>query len=286
MKPHYPHRADDAIPRSLTVVDKPSASTVDEIPNLGDLMGAVQEYLKEAQADTARSQVVLNAPGVIFVLCNGEGDAPFAGWERAEVLNGSLKHGELSRTHTQWLGDNAKKLKAERSPKLQTADPKFVYGRDGAIMGCAATPAMGGSTNGQWDNVSKRIMINAHVERGGMLVHEYLHTFDHWDPTDIGWGLDEGFVEFFARDLTARHGYLYRGNWAYQGGYLAVKSIVEKIGLDRAIRFWFLRPADLMGLVGLASKKIGATVVPNEPWKFTPQMIDEFCAAAQKWSGW
>jgi len=287
--PCYPHVADDTIPKTLTVVDHPTANTVSDIPPLGDLVGNVDALLKSANV-TASSAINLASPGVIMVICNCVFDVPKGGIERAEVLNGSLKHPELVRVHAQWVSSNEQWLKAQRNmtgpdKKMNEADPHFLYGTEGSVSGSALTPANGGSTNGQWDKVKKRIMINAHVEKGGMLVHEYLHTFDRWEPTDIGWGFDEGIVEFIARDLTARHGYKYVGNWAYQGGYLAAKGVVDRLGYDKVLKFWFERDSTLMGLVSAKAKAIGTHVVPGEKWDHTDAMIQEFCDAALTWPG-
>ena len=278
MKPKYPHIADDKIPKALTVVQNPDASMITEIPPLGTLMGAVADYLKEAGAESANSEIKLTDPGVVMVLKKGTTGKPFGDWEAAEVMNSTLHHAELSSKNGAWVEANKRWLGTQMSPKMKTADPNLVYGQNGALIGCSATPDNGGNTNGQWDKVMKRILINAHVEKGGMIVHEYLHTFDHWDPSDIGWGMDEGFVEFFARDLTARHDYLYVGNWSYQGGYLAVKDIIAKVGLAPIVKFWFLRDPAMMGKAAAKSKAIASHVIPNEKWDYTSKMIDEFCA--------
>jgi len=285
--PHDPHLVDNNIPKQLNMVADPQPGIIDEIPALGTLVANVKALLKRAGiVDKVAPAVDITKPGAIFVLKKGVANTPFAGWERADVMNGDLNHPELKANHAAWVKQNQTYLEAQTSPKLKTADPNYLYGRDGAIIGSSALPANGGSTNGQWNNETKRITMNAHVECGGMLVHEYLHTFDKWDPSDIGWGMDEGFVAFFARALTARHKYKYKGNWAYQGGYLAVKEVVDKIGLKKVCHFWFLRDAALLKLVGPKTKIIADKVLPNTDPSYTQKDIDVVCDAIESWKGW
>lgn len=283
----YPHPKPKT---TLTVVDKPNGATISGIPTLATLVGNVDNWMKENGA-TGNSWVNIVAPGAVLVVANAELDIPYEGMARAEVLNGSINNAELSRLNDQWLLANKSMLSTHRSPKMKKmsekdADAKFLYEKNEVLEENALPPSLGGKNNAFTDKIGKKIYINGHVDDGSILVHEYFHTFDPGDPGDVGWGFDEGCVDFFARDLSAKHGYAYLGNYGYEGGYQVVKAIIDEIGIEKICQFWFERTPGIFGPLSVISKKISEGVKPCEQANVPGDLIKSFCETAMKLQGW
>ncbi len=278
----YPH----PIPNNnLNVVQNPTGATINNLPNVNQLVGDVAQWMTDNLAE-GNSWINITEPGRVLVLANAQTDNPYPGFAHAEVLNGTMLNADILRLHTTWLRDNEAWLKSQRSPKLKAADPKFAYGPNELLEENALPPDLGGSNNAFTDKVGKRIIINGHVDDGGILVHEYFHTFDPGDPSDVGWGFDEGIVDFFARDVAARFGYGYKGNAGYEGGYQTVKAIVDRIGLDKVCQFWFEREPSLFNPLSIKSKAVAEHCKPCAPSTVTLTMIDDFCQLAESLTGW
>ena len=209
MKPKYPHIADDKIPKALTVVQNPDASMITEIPPLGTLMGAVADYLKEAGAESANSEIKLTDPGVVMVLKKGMMGKPFGelGGRRGHERRPSIMPNFPAKNDA-WVEANKRYGWEPRCPRKSRRRTR-ISSMDKTVRSLAAQPHLttAATPTDNGTKVMKRDSDQRPCRKRGMIVHEYLHTFDHWDPSDIGWGMDEGFVEFFARDLTARHDY-------------------------------------------------------------------------------
>lgn len=282
MAPAYPHPTPNM---NLNVIDHPTGASISGMPNLGALVGNVATWMQD-NGTTGNSWVPITQPGAVLVVANAVTDNPYGGMARAEVLNGSMQHTEVSRLHQQWEQSNAAALKVHRSPKMQGADPKYAYATNELLEQVALPPALGGSCNAYTDKIGKKIYINAHVDDGSIVIHEYFHTFDPGDPSDIGWGFDEGIVDFFARDVSAKFQYKYLGNGGYEGGYQTVKAIVDVIGLEKICQFWFERPAGIFGPLSEKSKAIAEFCKPGEAANVSADLIRDFCETAMSLRGW
>lgn len=281
----YPH----PVPKqNLVVIARPTGPQISQMPSLGGLVGSVAQWMTD-NLMTARSWVNITLPGAVMVLADGEEDTPYPGMGRATVLNATMHNADISSLHQTWLVEHALALSTHRSPKmkgLKGDDIKYFYAENAVITPNAQPPDLGGSNNAWTDKVSKRIFINGHVDDGSILVHEYFHTFDPGDPSEIGWGMDEGIVDFFSRDLAAKYGYGYTGNAGYEGGYQAAKAIVDRIGLEKICQFWSDRSGDIFATLSAKTKALAEHCKPCEPSTVTESMIEDFCNAAARLTGW
>jgi hypothetical protein len=130
----------------------------------------------------------------------------------------------------------------------------------------------GGTTSGYTDSEGKQIFINAHSDKGDMLVHEFFHTCDPGDPSQIGWGMDEGIVDFFSRDVAKRFGYPYLGNGGYEGGYQVIKRLVDKVGLKLIAKLWFQRSPAMLAAFQKITLAAAEYVKPGEEAQFTSRL--------------
>jgi hypothetical protein len=210
----------------------------------------------------------------------------------ADVLNGNVASPHLQSQFGSWKAANS--LTQKSLPQtIARNDERLIVDHSGLVDN-AQHPQHGGTASAQWDYVHKRIFINAHVEDGSMLVHEYFHTFDvdGRGAETFGWYMDEGFTDFFARDVAARYKYAYKGNWAYENGYRAVRVIVDELGLDRVCKLYMERTPALISLVAPASREIADIAFSVGAGGLDPasanvkKAIDAFLTAARSWSGW
>jgi len=279
----YPHPTPEM---NLTVVDSPTGASISEMPNLGALVGNVSTWMDDNGAK-GTSWVPISRPGAVMVVANAQMDTPYPGMAAAEVLNGTMQHhAEMKKLHGEWELANQSFLSNHRSPKMKEADPNFTYASNEVLQQTALPPALGGSVNAFTDKVGKKIYINGHVDNGSIVVHEYFHTFDTGDPSDIGWGFDEGCVDFFARDVSAKYNYAYLGNGGYEGGYQVVKVIVDAIGIEKVCQFWFERPEGIFGPLSTISREISEHIKPCEAANVPAEMIKRFCQTAESLTGW
>lgn len=280
--PSYPHPTPNM---SLNVVSSPSGANITNLPSPASLVGDVATWMQDNMA-TGSSWINITLDGAVLVVANSTMDVPYSGMAQAEVLNGAINDAEIKRLHKLWEESNKQFLAAQRSPKLKSADPNFIYAKNELLQMVGLPPALGGSVNAYTDKIGKKIYINGHVDDGSILVHEYIHTFDPGDPSDIGWGFDEGIVDFFARDISARFGYQYKGNGGYEGGYQTIKAIVDEIGIEKICQFWFERSPLIFGPLSEKSRRIAEHCKPGEAASVTPEMLSDFCQTANALTGW
>src|SRR5215207_298609 len=124
MPANYPHPVPN---NNLNVILSPKGSDIANLPAPSQLVGDVTQWMKDNLA-VGDSWINITEPGAVLVLANCELDVPYAGYARAEVLNGSMVNADINRLHNTWLLNNEAWLKNQRSPKMKTADPKFSYG--------------------------------------------------------------------------------------------------------------------------------------------------------------
>lgn len=325
MPPTYPHPVpDQTLPFQNPVA---RAADVQHLPDPMKLAARVEEWFKAvAPGVKATSLVDFARPDSVLVVGNADQvkepdvqEPDVVGKDRVnpftkEVIPGKVSpgrlikgkvhgasaqilNGEVPNPHIRGHFDALKQVNGAAQQGLAQAlgrDPARLISGDTGLMNYAQAPGAGGTACAQWLYDRKCICINAHVEDGKMLVHEYFHTFD----TDgkgaetFGWYMDEGFTDYFARDVSARYRYPYKGNWAYENGYRVVKTIVDRIGLDRVCKLYVERPVDLVQAVQPASQEIAALAKQKANGALNPAapdiapLIEKFIAAAQAWNGW
>lgn len=288
--PNYPHPTPDPNAAKYNVLT-PTGAEVNQLPDLGTLAANVQAWLKEVDpsAPAIKSWAKLEEPGCVLIVGNGERTKPFAGFDRAQVLNGKVTNASYHGIHGVWRANNEKWINARPKFKEAQASPDYLYvASDVDIVSYAQHRDHGGTTSGYTDSEGKRIFINAHSDKGDMLVHEYLHTCDPGDPSQLGWGVDEGMVDFFARDIAKKFDYAYRGNGAYEGGYQMIKRLVDKVGLRLIARLWFQRSAPLLKAFTPITLQAADLVKPGEEGKFNGNLgklnplLDQFVDTAKK----
>jgi len=315
MPPTYPHPVpSQTLPFIVTVADP---MKVDKIPNLATLVSNVRAWLdKNANGVQAHSLVDFSKPGSVLILGDGATvkDADVQEPDKiskisgkvqkgrlikgkeygaaADVLNGRVPNPGLNAFHTTWQAQN--EVSQQGLPKEMAKNKNKLITTDTGVIENSQAPTSGGKNSAMWDYTNKRIYINAHVEDGSMIVHEYFHTFDQsgQGPDTFGWNMDEGFTDFFARDVATVYKYPYKGNWAYENGYRAVKAIVDVLGLDRVCRIYFERPDTLITLVKGPSLEVTKVVQAADQGTFdvnaqgSKTVIDRFIQAARSWPSW
>lgn len=312
MPPTYPHPIPPRVlPFNVNIADP---KKIDKIPDLLKLVADVKDWLAAiAPGVTAQSMIDFTQPGSVLVLGNGEimkapdvitmpadphrkipaqvkkGEVYGA---RAEVLNEKIF--KLKWNFSAWKEINDRNQQNQKFNKIQK-DTGYLIATDDSLIADSQSPAGGGRHNARWDFKTKCMYINAHVEDGQIIVHEYFHTFDTKDngPEIFGFQMDEGFTDFFARDLVAsKNGYSYKGNWPYENGYQAVKAIVDAFSLERVCKIYFERPESLIALIKNASNAIAQQCSDAEEGQYNPAAapnkanIDEFIAKASQWPHW
>ena len=287
--PNYPHPTPDPNAAHYNVL-KPTGAEVNQLPDLGTLAANVQTWLNEVDPTIGaiKSWCDLTKPGVVLIVGNAEVGKPVPGQDRAEVLNGKVPNVSYHALHAVWRANNERILK----PKVKwleagaTADHLHLAS-DMNLVSYAQHRDHHGTTSGFTDTEGKRIFINAHSDKGDMLVHEYFHACDPGDPGQLGWGVDEGIVDFFARDVAKRFAYPYLGNGGYEGGYQMIKRLVDRVGLRIVAKLWFQRtPALLKAFAGITTSAADL-VKPGEEGKFAERLgklnplLDQFETAAR-----
>jgi hypothetical protein len=131
-------------------------------------------------------------------------------------------------------------------PETTVADDDQIYFAGHNMIETANVPSNGGGNNGFYDNKCGVIYVNAHVDDGSIVIHEYFHTYDGQGDPAFGWNVDEGLTDFFARDASKRFSLKYKGNAPYEDGYQAVKKLVDKIGIATVAKMKFERPIQWM----------------------------------------
>jgi hypothetical protein len=272
--PNYPHPAPDPNAANYNVL-KPTGAEVNQLPDLGTLAANVQTWLHEVDSSIGplKSWCDLTTPGALLIVGNGEAAPGLPGYDRIEVLNGKVPNASYHGTHHTWRANNQKWIDGRPKFKSSNASPDYLYlPSDMNAVSYAQHRDHGGTTSGYTDSEGKRVFINAHSDKGDMIVHEFIHTCDPGDPADIGWGMDEGMVDFFARDIAKRFGYPYLGNGAYEGGYQAVKRIVDRVGLKVVAKLWFQRSAPMLKTFQKITLAAAAFVKPSEEAEFNNRL--------------
>jgi len=215
----------------------------------------------------------------------------------AQVLNGDVLQASYHRPYQRWRNDNQRALAAnpDNLSAAQTARPADYANRvwqfhRGGLLDNSCPAGQGGSNNGWTDKDNRVIYINAHCDDGSVLVHEFFHALEGRDQKqeDFGNSFDEGIVDFFARDVSKAYNYAYKGNIAYNGGYLAAKDIVDRLGLPFLCRLWFVRPADWLhdlGPIAIQDISRQRPFIMNEEDARKPlrgaRDINQFCTLGQ-----
>ncbi|WP_165234457.1 hypothetical protein [Aquisphaera insulae] len=273
--PNYPHpEPNPELPFEVMEADP---DKVNEIPDLLVLEANVSTWLGEvAPGVRAQSRINFGDAHCVLVLGNGKLKSADNPREKATVFNGRIPHPPLNALY-----------RTRPFP-----DDEITCDNDYELVEVSQCLAGGGQASAKWMIEDRRIYVNAHVETGAMVVHEYFHTFDvdGNGPELFGWDMDEGFTDYFARDVAKRFDYPYKGNSPYNQGYSAVKTIVDAIGLDKVCKLYFERPDGLIGALGDASKRISNTIAnfrrDADIGARVARPIQTFLDAAQKQRNW
>ena len=266
--PNYPHPTPDPNAAQY-VVPHPTGAELTLLPDPGTLAANVQTWLNEVDpaAPPIKSWATLTKAGCVLIVGNAERNTPVPGYDRVEVLNGRVANVAYHAMHKEWRTANENWIKMR--PKFAASTPDHLHvPSDIDVTSYAQDRNHGGTTDCYTDAEGKRIFINAHANRGDMLVHEYLHTCDPGDPNQLGWGVDEGMVDFFSRDIAKRFGYPYRGNGAYEGGYQMAKRLVDRVGLRLITRLWFQRSDALLRTFSEITLQATSLVIPGKEKEF------------------
>jgi hypothetical protein len=272
--PNYPHPTPDPNAATYNVL-KPTGTEVNQLPDLGTLASNIQVWLNEIDPSLGaiKSWCDLTKPGTVLIVGNGEAAPGLPGYDRLEVLNGKVTNASYHGIHNTWKANNQKLIDARPKFKANNASADYLYlASDMNAVTYSQHRDHGGTTSGYTDSEGKRIFINAHSDKGDMLVHEYFHTCDPGDPSDIGWGMDEGMVDFFSRDVAKRFGYPYLGNGGYEGGYQVIKRLVDRVGLKLIVKLWFLRSELLVKTFQKITLAAAEFVKPGEEGQFNSRL--------------
>ena len=281
--PNYPHPTPDPNAANYNV-EKPKGPEVNQLPDLTSLAANVKVWLAEIDPSIAiKTWCDLTKPGAVLIVGNGEKAPGLPGFDRLQVLNGDVPNATYHAIHDTWKSNNEKDI--AKKPKFVQAGAKADYlylpsANDG--IGYSQHRNHGGTMSGFTDSEGKRMFINAHSDKGDMIVHEYLHTCDPGDPSQLGWGMDEGIVDFFARDIAKKFDLPYRGNGAYEGGYQVIKRIVDRVGLKLIAKLYFQRSEALLNTFAKITLDAAEFVKPGEEAQFNERLgslnplIDKF----------
>jgi len=258
------------------------------LPGLGNLRGNILAWL-QAYVPTATFARDFDpcGPGKVLIVANGKFHAtvPSGDKESADVLNGDVPDASYHAPHQTWLLQNQKKWDNQKSRDLAGPNAgKRIWTVSGGLLACARVIAAAGDTSGYTDKDKQVVWINAHCDDGSMLVHEFFHAVEgaDQDQGNLGWAFDEGACDFFARDVSVQCTYKYKGNIAYEGGYQAVKQIVDRIGLPIVCKLWFQRPPGLLSHLGSIANEISAKRPLQESTNYADvsDLVKKFCTTA------
>jgi len=308
--PHYLHPDPDSVPVRETFTKARidvDATKMTGLPSLNTLHDSVLGWLRSYLGANANFAKDFNpaGPGKVLIVAHGKAEAsgtyPFSAVESAEVLNGNVLQASYHRPYQTWRNDNQRTLNADpkklaKAQNLRPADyQNYVWDFDGGLTANSCPAGQGGANNGWTDKDNQVIYINAHCDDGSVLVHEFFHAVEGLDQnqTDFGNPFDEGIVDFFSRDVSKACNYSYKGNIAYNGGYMAAKDIVDHLdadglpGLPFLCRLWFVRPKDWLKDLGPKANAIAE----KRPFILTAQqaasladvrqLVEDFCALAR-----
>lgn len=294
MDPHYPHPVPDSVSTRTTFATGRTnvrGSDMRGLPNLGTLRANIlawlQAYLPGA---TFARDFNPSAPGKVLITANGQlhEKGPMGDMESAQVLNGDVPEASYHGPHQTWLQTNQKKWGNNAKAKRLAGDDagNRIWTMSGGLLACARVVKEAGDTSGFTEKETQVVWINAHCDDGSMLVHEFFHAVEgsNQEQGDFGWSFDEGTCDFFARDVSSQYGYKYKGNIGYEAGYLAVKDIVDHIGLPILCKLWFERPAGMLSKLGPIAQQISAKrpVTEGTTYADVSDLVNQFCTEAAR----
>lgn len=239
--PAYPH------PTPPGAVDRanPMPGDITGLPPFTKYMGDVAAWFSDMGVLPACQPLAIDQPGKVLVLAsqlahrslrvNGH-DVHCDG--SAKVMNGHLPPAQG--LHKRWVTEQSDVHLRDDHARVDEHGQAYWIG---APLECSQDGANGGGWAGYYDDEKQRIYINAHMDDGSVLVHEYLHTFDGTQPSPFPQALDEGLTDYFARDASSRFHLKYRGLTSYDVAYGAVKLLVNRVGISTVARLKFARPA-------------------------------------------
>jgi hypothetical protein len=267
------------------------------LPKLDTLHDNILEWLRSylgPKANFARNFDPTGA-GKVLIVSDGQDHGGFV--QSAKVLNGDVREDSYHAPYGRWVNDmqqdfdrNPKKLAKVVALRPDDYATRFWdFSGEADLVGNACSSAGGGTNNAYTDKNKQVVYINAHLDDGSVLVHEFFHAVEGRDQgqADFGFEFDEGIVDFFARDVSKAYNYSYKGNIGYNGGYMAAKAIVDRLGLPFLCRLWFVRPADWLRDLGptantIATKrKIIYTAQDAANLADVTGEVNQFCTLAQ-----
>lgn len=298
--PHYPHPDADAVPVRETFVGARidvDATKMTGLPKLDTLHDNILEWLRSYLGPNANFARDFGPTGAGKVLIVSDGQEHGTYVQSAKVLNGAVRDDSYHAPYGRWVNDmqqdfdrNPKKLSKVKGFRPDDyATRVWDFSGEADLVGNACSSGDGGTNNAYTDKNKQVVYINAHLDDGSVLVHEFFHAVEGRDQKQADFGLefDEGIVDFFARDVSKAYNYSYKGNIGYNGGYMAAKAIVDRLGLPFLCRLWFVRPADWLRDLGPTAntiamkRKIIYTAQDAANLADVTGEVNQFCTLAQ-----